>query len=132
MHIACAIFVRDRRILLARRAPHKTVYPDRWDVIGGHVEAGETIEQALIREAQEEVGLTPSRFAAAGSLDQPRPDLYGEAVSHFFVVTTWTGGEPSLQGNEHTEFGWFEIGEACALPDLAVDAYRDLFRNLRL
>jgi 8-oxo-dGTP diphosphatase len=129
-HIACAIFVRDRKILLARRAPHKTVYPNRWDVVGGHAETGETIEEALIREAHEEVGLMPLRFAAAGSLSQPQADLYGEAIFHFFVVTAWGGGEPSLLGDEHTQIGWFDIDEACALPDLARDEYRNLFRNL--
>lgn len=128
--IACAIFVRNRQVLLARRAPHKAAYPNCWDVIGGHVEVGETIEQALVREAQEEVGLTPVHFVAAGGIHQPRADLYGEAAYHFFVVTGWSGGEPSLLGDEHTEVRWFEIQDACALNDLAHTEYRDLLKNL--
>lgn len=31
-------------------------FPNQWDLIGGHVEAGETPEQALVRETQEEIG----------------------------------------------------------------------------
>jgi len=32
-------------------------FPDHWDLIGGHVEAGETPEQALVRETKEEIGV---------------------------------------------------------------------------
>jgi 8-oxo-dGTP diphosphatase len=37
--------------------------PNRWDVIGGLIEAGETPDQAALREAAEEVGLRPDEIA---------------------------------------------------------------------
>ena len=37
-------------------------FPDCWDLIGGHVEEGETPEQALIREYGEELGLTLKEY----------------------------------------------------------------------
>jgi len=32
-------------------------FPHHWDLFGGHVEEGETVEEALVREVQEELGL---------------------------------------------------------------------------
>ncbi len=105
-------------------------YPDCWDVLGGHVEAGETPEQALVREVQEEVAVTPVRHhLVATCRTRIRP---GTARSryHIFVVTGWTGGEPRMLGDEHSEIRWIPIDEAARLPDLAIEAYRDLLRSL--
>lgn len=50
-------------ILLAQRAAAKTICPLLWDVsVAGHIDAGETIVQAAIRETQEEIGLTIQEF----------------------------------------------------------------------
>jgi 8-oxo-dGTP diphosphatase len=128
--IACAILLRDGRILLGRRTPQRRFYPDCWDVLGGHLEAGETPEQALIREVQEEAGVTPLRHRLVATLPDPDPVRNGEARYHIFVITGWTGGEPRMLGDEHSEIRWVPIDEAVRLPDLAIDAYRDIFRSL--
>jgi 8-oxo-dGTP diphosphatase len=111
--------------LLGKRSAHLSSCPNCWDVIGGHVEAGETVEQALIREAEEEVGLTPTLFQPAGRMD-------GWAVHHFFLVHEWHGGEPTQLGDEHTELRWFTIEEACALNPLALPEYPSFFRSLQI
>lgn len=47
-------------LILQKRAMNKDVAPGKWDTsVGGHVSSGETIEQALRREMEEELGITP-------------------------------------------------------------------------
>ena len=130
-HYACAILFDGTRILLGKRAPHRRAYANRWDVIGGMVEAGETLPQALTREMGEEIGITPTHSAALTSLVDNSPEARGGATYHFFVVTGWTGGAPRMVNDEHSELAWFTLDDASGLPDLAIDRYRKLFRQVR-
>jgi 8-oxo-dGTP diphosphatase len=57
--IAAIILENDKReFLLALRDNKPGIpFPDHWDLIGGHVEEGETPEEALIREVKEELNI---------------------------------------------------------------------------
>jgi 8-oxo-dGTP diphosphatase len=123
---ACAILCRDGKILLGKRSPHRLRCPSTWDLIGGHVEAGETVEQALLREVEEEIGLIPARYRAI----DPIIAKDGQAIYHMFVVSEWQGGEPAMRGDEHSELRWFSIVEACQIEALALPQYRDIFRTI--
>ncbi|MCF8273281.1 MAG: NUDIX domain-containing protein [Flavobacteriaceae bacterium] len=52
------LYTKDKEILLAQRDANKSICPLLWDVsVAGHVDAGELIIQAAIREVKEEIGL---------------------------------------------------------------------------
>jgi 8-oxo-dGTP diphosphatase len=57
--IAAIILENDKgEFLLYLRDNKPTIpFPDHWDLIGGHVEEGETPERALVREVKEELGI---------------------------------------------------------------------------
>lgn len=129
-HYACAILVDRGCVLLGKRASYRKSYPNCWDVIGGKVEEGETVDAALARELTEEIGVVPTAYRPLGVLEDPNVDARGLSTYHFFVVTSWNGGSPVLQDDEHSELKWFDIEAACALPDLAMSEYQALFRQI--
>jgi 8-oxo-dGTP diphosphatase len=122
--------VRDGKVLLVRRSPHRGAYPGRWSFPGGHVEPHETLTEALIREIREELAVAPTSFSFLGSIKDPHATEADPATYHMYSVTAWEGGEPTLLGDEHTELYWFAPAAAIALPDLALEEYRPLFSDM--
>ena len=55
--VACALIDTDNRVLIAQRPEGKQL-AGLWDFPGGKLEPGERPEQTLIRELQEEIGIT--------------------------------------------------------------------------
>jgi 8-oxo-dGTP diphosphatase len=121
------LLVRQATVLLGRRSSRRKSYPGLWDIPGGHVEPSETLDDALLRELAEEIGIVASAFAPAGQITDPSA---ARVVYHIYVVTDWQH-EPRLANDEHSELRWFSPEEAMALPDLALDEYRAIFKALQ-
>jgi 8-oxo-dGTP diphosphatase len=58
-YIAAIIFENDNKEILLYLRDNKPgiPFPDHWDLIGGHIEEGETPEEALVREVREELDI---------------------------------------------------------------------------
>jgi 8-oxo-dGTP diphosphatase len=114
-----ALFIgQDRKVLLGLRAAWKKVWPRHWDAIGGRVEAGENPDEALVREVQEEVGVTPTQFRLIATIRERQPNIHGDALHHIYAVTRWRGGEPANACDEHTELKWFSVSEMRLLTNI--------------
>lgn len=130
-NIVNALLWRQEMVLLAKRSAGRKAHPGRWSFPGGHVEQGETLSDALARELQEEVGLTPIVYKRIGTVADPNPDADGGVIFHMYAVTAWHGSEPCAFGDEHSELGWFSVEAACALKGLALPEYMEILRKLR-
>jgi 8-oxo-dGTP diphosphatase len=102
-------------VLLGRRAANREFYPDVRDVLGGHLEPGETSEQALVRELREEISVTPTAWASLGEFRESLSGENGSIVLHLYAVTSWKGAPRNLAFEEHSEVSWFAVEDACRL-----------------
>ena len=106
---------------MVHRHPERRWYPDCWDLVGGHVEAGESPEQAVVRECGEELNVR---------IFDPRPipmEFTDPTIEmHAFVVDRWEGEPVNAAPDEHDELGWFgpcelgdlKIADRACLPDI--------------
>ena len=109
--VVAAVIRRGSRVLLCRRPLHKR-HGGLWEFPGGKVDPGETPEEALRRELDEELGLALEAAAPTplASLDDP-----GSAFTVAFHAVE-ARGEP--EPREHLEVAWANGAEAAAY-DLA-------------
>jgi 8-oxo-dGTP diphosphatase len=71
------LFDRDRKLLIYLRDDKPDIpFPNCWDFFGGHVEDGETPEQALVREVKEELGVVLRNWEFVRRYDCAEGDAY--------------------------------------------------------
>lgn len=126
---ANAIFIRDGQALLAQRRADKKNYAGLWDIPGGHLKKGETPEQALLREIDEELGVSISAFQPYASYDEIDPTSQKLYRHHVFIVTKWQGEPQNCAPQEHAALGWFSAEQINTLA-LTPSTHRDLSQLL--
>lgn len=119
-----ALLVNEGRILLGRRSDDCDWLAGAWDVFGGHVEAGESGEQAIARELDEELGIVPRELFYLDCFEGSAPEPWRLRL---YLVLRWNG-KPSLRA-EHAELRWCELDEATARLG---DAHPDFARVLAM
>ncbi|MFB9234051.1 GNAT family N-acetyltransferase [Plantactinospora siamensis] len=107
--VACVgALIRDpeHRVYVHRRSPDRRLLPGTWDIVGGHVEAGESPEQALAREITEETGWRLRRIETA------LPDWEWEHAGvrrrerDYLVEVDGDLRAPRLEEGKHDAYAW--------------------------
>ena len=102
--IAVGIIRNPRKPNLYHPACCRRPYGEQVEFPGGKIEAGETPEAALVRELQEEVGITPLGATLFDKLEYQFPDRH--ITLWFWLVENWEG-EP--WGKEGQPGNWVEL-----------------------
>ena len=102
--VAALIWNKDK-FLICQRPAHKA-RGLLWEFVGGKVEPGETKEQALVRECQEELAITLSVGDVFMEVDHQYPDLNVHLTLFNAVIHE---GTPQML--EHNDIRWITPGE---------------------
>jgi 8-oxo-dGTP diphosphatase len=123
--VAVHLFFLDKdKILLLRR--FNTGYEDgNYSVVAGHVDAGETVTQAAVREAQEEAGvvLQPGDVQVVHVMNRKSND---ERVDFFVLVKGWSGEIRNMEPEKCDDLAWFPLA---ALPANMIPYVRHAIEN---
>jgi 8-oxo-dGTP diphosphatase len=104
VQVAVGVLVREDGSFLLTSRPEGKAYAGYWEFPGGKLELGETVEQALRRELQEEIGITIDNCALwkIERIDYP----HAMVELNFCKVTQWTG---ELQMLESQSYAWQQL-----------------------
>ena len=91
------------------RSPDRRLFPSCWDIVGGHVEPGESLLAALAREIAEETGWRLHRVLRLLAVHSwtGDDDLGRRHEADFLVDVHGDLATPALEWSKHTEFAWF-------------------------
>ena len=104
---ACALVDPDGRVLIAQRPEGKSM-AGLWEFPGGKIELGEQPEQSLIRELQEELGITvkPECLAPLTFASHSYPDFH--LLMPLYVCRRWAG---FVEAREKQRLKWVRPNE---------------------
>jgi len=105
VRVAVAVICRGEQCLIAKR-PNNVHQGGLWEFPGGKCEAGETVEQALHRELQEEVGICITHANEIMSISHAYPD---KKVCLEICEVIEFSGEP--RGCEGQEIRWVSVSD---------------------
>ena len=114
VEVAAAVMLRHggREFLLAQR-PAGKVYAGYWEFPGGKVEPGESVRDALVRELNEELGITVT--ACAPWLIRTFTYPHATVRLNFWRVTAWDGEIGISAPLEHDAVDWLECGKTATV-----------------
>lgn len=121
------ILQKDHRILLSRRV--NTGYCDgMYGLPSGHVEEGESLISAMIREAKEEVGIDVRREDLAYVHCVSRSAADGHRTDHIFTIHKWEGEPTNQEPEKCDDLSWFAVD---ALPETIIPYVRRIVEAVK-
>lgn len=120
------LLVNDEGQVLFGRRQNTGFEDGAYHLPSGHLEAGESVIEALIREAKEEVGVTIAAEAVEFAHVMHNASSGGR-IAFFFTVRQWQGAPANREPDKCSELRWFPLD---ALPGQMIGYCRAAFAQI--
>ena len=108
----CYIEKDGKYLMMHRVKKENDINKDKYIGVGGHFEYGESPDDCLLREVNEETGLILSKYQARGIVTF----IYGDSVVEYMHLYTATGFEGELSDCDEGELEWIDKSAVYDLP----------------
>lgn len=120
------ILKKEEKFLLVER--YNTGYKDgKYSLVSGHVDEGENFKQAMVREAEEEVGIKLEKEHLKTTNVIHRRSEGRTYVDIFFLASEWEGQPENMEPEKCSDLSWFTKEE---LPDNTIDYVEHVIDDL--
>lgn len=103
--LVTCVFVKDGKVLVEKRPQDDELEGGEYHFPAGHVDGGETLEEAIVREMEEELGVQIRNYRYLKKL--PYRSSGKDFVVHYFVCSDWKGRIKSR--NDAGELFWLSL-----------------------
>jgi RimJ/RimL family protein N-acetyltransferase len=114
------------RVFAQRRSPTRRLFPGIWDIVGGHIEAGESPTEALAREVHEETGWRLRRIEAVVADWEWTVDGVTRREVDYLVEVDGNLRTPQLETGKHDAFAWIGLDDLDRMMEERTDNDRRL------
>lgn len=110
--VGCAFLHKKGKLLIAKRSNSCRFLPGKFELIGGHIEFGETIEEGLKREAKEEIGINIKLEDPFYAFTYVSDGGNRHSVEICYFAKMVNPSQPvKLNPEEHSEYKWINKNE---------------------
>lgn len=113
LHNEVAVFIinDNKQVLLQKRSANKRFNPNKWALCAGHVDTGESLESAALRELNEEVGISISinDLKPFAEREFTIRDSNSHITYFYYVKSNLNEKDFVIQKEELSEVKWFDL-----------------------
>jgi len=109
VNLAASLILKNGNEVLLYKRINTNYENGNYGLVGGYVDAGETVQAGIAREAKEEAGIDIKieDFKVVHIMHSKASGRYGEFITVFLEASKWTGKPANLEPDRCGELSWY-------------------------
>jgi mutator protein MutT len=109
--VVAGVIANKGKFLVVKRSASEKILPNKWELPSGKVEFEEDPNNALIREIEEEINITPEKFIPIKITDYTLGNKHKKKHTVQIIFLIKSSDNKIKLSSEHDEYRWIDIEE---------------------